>query len=262
MHRFYQPDSAHKLEARGPDDVSVRWDEAAFQLHVTAKKTGIIDIPITAGSKDSALRTVLTLASFAGTNAHTFTFKPSGSAPSKVAVAGAFNGWSMDKNPMTSGAAGEWTASVPLKPGRYGYKFVVDGKWTIDPENTQTEDNGLGDKNSVLNIAGESQGVAPVIYADSQKGSKLLVRAANLAGKISKASAIIETDKATNSAVVRINGDTIEADLPENSSGFVRIVCANDAGVPSNVVRVALHGSDTGFQWQDAVLYYAFTDLF
>ena len=148
MHRFYQPDGAHKLQVRGSDDASVRWDEAAFQLHVTAKKKGIVDIPITAGSKDSVLKTVLTLASFAMTKAHTFTFKPSGSAPSKVSVAGAFNGWSMDKNPMTPGAAGEWTASLPLKPGRYGYKFVVDGKWTIDPGNTQTEDNGLGDKNS------------------------------------------------------------------------------------------------------------------
>jgi cyclomaltodextrinase len=262
MHRFYQPDSKHKLEARSSDDVSVRWDEAAFQLHVTAKKKGIIDIPITAGSKDSALKTVLTLASFAGTNAHTFTFKPSGSAPSKVAVAGAFNGWSMDKNPLTPGAAGEWTASVPLKPGRYGYKFVVDGKWTIDPGNTETEDNGLGDKNSVLNIAGESQGVAPVIYADSRQGSKLIVRAANLVGKIVRASAVIETDKTANSTTARIKGDTIEVDLPENSSGFVRIVCANDAGVPTNVVRAAFDSSPAGFHWQDAVLYYAFTDRF
>ncbi len=262
MHRFYQPDAGHKLEARASDDVSVRWDEAAFLLHVTAKKKGIFDVPITAGSRDSVLKTVLTLASFASTHSHIFTFKPTEGTPSKVAVAGAFNGWSMDKNPLTPGVAGEWTASILLKPGRYRYKFVVDGKWTIDPENPQTEDNGLGDKNSVVTIAGESQGVAPVIYADSRKSSKLIVRSANLAGKISKASAVIETDKAANSAPVRLNGDTIEADLPEKSSGFLRIVCANDAGVPSNVVRVALDDSKPAFHWQDAVLYYAFTDRF
>ena len=159
MHRFYQPDTGSKLEIQGTNDVDIRWDEAAFQLHATAKRKGLFDLSIRANSKDSNFSTVLTLASGAGTGGHTFKFKPS-EKPAKVAVAGAFNGWSMDKDQLAVGPDGVWTVTLPLKPGRYGYKFVVDGKWTLDPENPQTEDNGLGDKNSVLIIPGDPAGVA------------------------------------------------------------------------------------------------------
>ena len=26
----------------------------------------------------------------------------------------------------------EWTLSLPLKPGSYSYKFIVDGVWKLD----------------------------------------------------------------------------------------------------------------------------------
>ena len=45
---------------------------------------------------------------------------------------------------------------IPLDPGRYEYKFFVDGKELIDPENPVRVPNGLGDFNSVRVIEEET----------------------------------------------------------------------------------------------------------
>jgi 1,4-alpha-glucan branching enzyme len=43
-----------------------------------------------------------------------------------------------------------WTADLNLSPGKYTYKFIVDGKWITDPYNNLREDDGAGGYNSVL----------------------------------------------------------------------------------------------------------------
>jgi len=54
---------------------------------------------------------------------------------SSVGLAGEFNSWK--PAPMAKGADGTWTIDVPLTPGEYGYKFVVnDNDWELDPNNT------------------------------------------------------------------------------------------------------------------------------
>ena len=48
---------------------------------------------------------------------------------------------------------GTWEKTVMLPPGQYEYKFLVDGKWTIDPQNNQTSQNDFGALNSILNLS-------------------------------------------------------------------------------------------------------------
>ena len=56
-----------------------------------------------------------------------------------VALAGEFNGWSTNATPMTNDGTGTWKVIVPLDPGRYEYKFVVNGgTWIADPDNPVT----------------------------------------------------------------------------------------------------------------------------
>lgn len=43
-----------------------------------------------------------------------------------------------------------WIYPVFLKPGKYTYKFIVDGKWLIDPANETWEGNEYSTGNSVL----------------------------------------------------------------------------------------------------------------
>src|SRR6185436_8872876 len=67
----------------------------------------------------------------------------------QVRLVGDFNGWSLDANMMTpSGPI--WTTSVKLDPGRYRYRYVIDGRWQSDPLNDQVEPAPFGGDNSVF----------------------------------------------------------------------------------------------------------------
>jgi 1,4-alpha-glucan branching enzyme len=68
-----------------------------------------------------------------------------------VAVAGTFNDWDPRRTPLRKRADGKWTTTVRLAPGRYEYRFVVDGKWISDP-NAQSITNPFGGTNSVLEV--------------------------------------------------------------------------------------------------------------
>ncbi len=69
-----------------------------------------------------------------------------------VHITGDFNNWSMTADPLYDrGGTGMWTIVLPLSPGRYEYKIVVNGdKLMPDPSNPLTVDDGFGDKNSVF----------------------------------------------------------------------------------------------------------------
>ncbi len=71
----------------------------------------------------------------------------------KVLIAGDFNGWLPISTPMhTGGVPGMWKTTLPLPPGRYRYRFVVDGKWVTDPNNQYVEANQFGELNNVVEV--------------------------------------------------------------------------------------------------------------
>lgn len=79
---------------------------------------------------------------------HTFYLRHFSNAKS-VLVTGSFNGWSTSGYKMEM-RDGLWTYDLFLKPGKYTYKFIVDGQWMIDPANDDWEGNREGTGNSVL----------------------------------------------------------------------------------------------------------------
>jgi len=68
----------------------------------------------------------------------------------EVSLAGDFNGWSVSSDSMKKDRKGTWKASVPLKPGRYEYRFVVDGQWSNDPSCSECVPNEYGGLNCVV----------------------------------------------------------------------------------------------------------------
>jgi 1,4-alpha-glucan branching enzyme len=68
-----------------------------------------------------------------------------------VALAGSFNYWDPTRNPMQRDAKG-WKTTVWLPPGRYEYKFVVDGQWCDDPKARECAPNPFGGTNGVLRL--------------------------------------------------------------------------------------------------------------
>ncbi|MBC7126053.1 MAG: hypothetical protein H5T24_10520, partial [Bacteroidales bacterium] len=66
-----------------------------------------------------------------------------------VSVSGSFNGWNRDGYKMKKTTEG-WELLIYLKPGKHTYKFIVDGKWILDPGNKLWEQNEFGTGNSVV----------------------------------------------------------------------------------------------------------------
>jgi hypothetical protein len=70
-----------------------------------------------------------------------------------VQVAGDFNGWNPAKTSLEQISDGAWAVTIPLKPGRYAYMFVVDGqRWVADPFAAEQKDDGFGSRNAVLDV--------------------------------------------------------------------------------------------------------------
>ena len=70
----------------------------------------------------------------------------------RVTLSGDFNGWSPDAIPMKRHDDGHWETAVELAPGRYHYKFVVDGRWKSDPAAQNHVPNEHGSLNSVVEV--------------------------------------------------------------------------------------------------------------
>lgn len=67
-----------------------------------------------------------------------------------VCLAGDFNGWSKDSDCLLK-TGKTWSIVLPLRPGRYQYAFIVDGRtWTKDPSALLSVDTGFGNESSVL----------------------------------------------------------------------------------------------------------------
>lgn len=68
-----------------------------------------------------------------------------------VYLAGEFNDWNPTAKKMTF-KAGVYSATLKLAAGTYQYKFVIDGTWCADPENTNSIPNDQGTFNSVITV--------------------------------------------------------------------------------------------------------------
>lgn len=74
-------------------------------------------------------------------------------ADSAVSLVGDFNDWDPRATPLHPEPGGVWTVTVPLRPGRYRYTFMVDGSWRRDPAAPRALEDDFGTPTSVITIA-------------------------------------------------------------------------------------------------------------
>jgi chromosome partitioning protein len=82
-----------------------------------------------------------------------YVFTLAAPAHDPVQIAGDFNDWipePLDFN-ITRGRE-EWRKKIPLAPGSYAYKYVINGKWIPDPDNSVYVDDHCGGLNSIITI--------------------------------------------------------------------------------------------------------------
>jgi Glycogen recognition site of AMP-activated protein kinase len=75
-------------------------------------------------------------------------------ASSRVVVVGDFNNWDPAATPLQpTGKEGVWSVELHLKPGRYHYTFLIDGRrWERDPSETVASSD-FGAPVSVLTVS-------------------------------------------------------------------------------------------------------------
>jgi chromosome partitioning protein len=72
----------------------------------------------------------------------------------EIRVAGEFNSWSpTELHKLKKHENGKWDLQIPLMPGKYEYKFIVDGEWREDPANPEQKIGDHGQKNSLLDVS-------------------------------------------------------------------------------------------------------------
>lgn len=81
-----------------------------------------------------------------------FSYKPEKKPERNVFLTGGFNGWQPDdpKFELKEGKDGVWSVTVTLDPGKYEYKFVLDGRLVADPNAIESVADGSGGKKCLV----------------------------------------------------------------------------------------------------------------
>jgi 1,4-alpha-glucan branching enzyme len=70
----------------------------------------------------------------------------------KVSLAGKFNDWNTRSLPMKKNKEGNWKTTIKLSPGRYEYKYFIDGAWAQDSAGTEKIRNSFGTYNNIIGV--------------------------------------------------------------------------------------------------------------
>jgi 1,4-alpha-glucan branching enzyme len=71
----------------------------------------------------------------------------------EVYLCGDFNQWSpMSLRMFQRDGNGRWEKRIILTPGRYEYKFIIDGEWVHDAGARDNAPNAHGSLNSVVEV--------------------------------------------------------------------------------------------------------------
>jgi chromosome partitioning protein len=73
----------------------------------------------------------------------------------EVFLVGEFNNWRADDDSRMTAENGTWQKKLGLNPGKYRYRFVIDGSWVEDSANPLKELNPYGSQDSLVEVAKE-----------------------------------------------------------------------------------------------------------
>ena len=71
-----------------------------------------------------------------------------------VQLAGCFTNWQEAAVNLRKQKNGTWKKTIPLPPGVYEYRFMVDGEWRDDPVCPSHKPNSFGSQNCVCVVPG------------------------------------------------------------------------------------------------------------
>ncbi|HSD64655.1 MAG TPA: hypothetical protein VLB50_12700, partial [Ignavibacteriaceae bacterium] len=174
----------------------------------------------------------------------------SGEHPANVNLFGSFNGWNRENLTMKyDKKTRTYSVSVPLSPGNYQYKYKIQDKEILDPDNADSIPNGLGGFNSVVNILNphpekcylfidnyeNSKGQVTISFIYSNSKYKSPVKRDEIIGLLNnKSIPPVRISTAANKFLVTIDSTDLKG---EN----VLRVAVNRNGQPSNIQTVMFY---------------------
>jgi len=94
--------------------------------------------------------------------------KDAGDASGDVKIAGEFNSWTPES--LEKQEDGSWVKKLSLQPGKYQYKFIVDGEWVVNKDQPLVK-TSEGVENNQIEVEEESEGSG----ADSDSWEKVSI---------------------------------------------------------------------------------------
>lgn len=203
-----------------------------------------------------------------------FTYKPKGK-PEKVNLFGQFNSWDRNSLPMSdSDGDGIYEISIPLDPGRYEYKFFVDRKELIDPQNPVKVPNGLGDYNSVIIIDSDAEDkmyLHVLNYEAEDQTKRYNYYLEGFHSSLERETDIVALldNQQINVSLIKVDGNKISILFPDDLIDGERLlrVAVRSAGRFSNIQSTRIIdgrpvNNDSPQTWYDAIIYSLMIDRF
>ncbi len=189
---------------------------------------------------------------------------------------GSFNNWNRANLKMTDDDRnGTYEIQVALEPGRYEYKFFVNGEELVDPANPEQLPNGFGGFNSILNVEEKHKGSFYLHNIDMNNEDELT----NLKFYL-EADSDIDSFSA-GSVFAYLNNSLIENESISVHQRYITVQINKKDLASKNIFRIAVscnghtsnmqtifiqdakpENNDSHFLWQDAIIYSLMIDRF
>lgn len=201
----------------------------------------------------------------------TFTYKPENEIE-RINLFGSFNGWNRENHLMhDEDNDGIHEISISLDPGRYEYKFFIDGEELVDPLNPDQVPNGFGGWNSVISVkplyAGKTY-LHQTGYLSTTSGTLLTFYYESGSHGKTDVIALLDNEPISEN-FINIESRRIFINLPQKVMSGLRTIRlgVNEDNRASNLQTILLYdGQPVGDMpfttWYDAVIYSIMIDRF
>ncbi len=206
-----------------------------------------------------------------------FRYRPEAS-PEKLTLFGSFNSWNRDNLPLQDpDGDGVYEVEVALNPGRYEYKFFLDGREVIDPDNPDKVKNPFGSYNSLITVKPRHPEQAYLHIGGFKTSDSKLLRLHFIYQPAGENALLLRPEEVIalidNQPVapqqINISQNRLTVTLPTGQlPGEHRFrVAVERQGVFTPIQQVVLFdgrpgGPDSPFTWSDAILYSIMIDRF
>lgn len=112
-----------------------------------------------------------------------FSYQSEDQGTKQVQLVGDMNNWNPNNTPLEK-VNGRWEVRLRLEPGFYPYQLVVDGNWMLDPGNSNTRDNGIGGRNSLLEVATPPADSLPRLHSIGFTNKEVVIGNSGKAGEL------------------------------------------------------------------------------